>query len=95
LRALRAELDRIRSAKADKPVNGSSDVDVKPLLGLRRALIADALAVSLEPCEGPSNCEFDLSFHKLPAGWRGGGTTLRLHFGRDDTAVVAEWFETR
>jgi hypothetical protein len=106
LKDLRASLDRVSSAPADKPFRESPQ-NASALVGLSRAEIRDHLGephvcdypklapneMMVAPCE--HNGEWFYSFYKLPDNMLGGGPELLLHFGNDDLCTSAKWVFTQ
>jgi len=98
LRNLRASLELVKKAPADKPFTAPCP-DVSALPGLNREQIKAGLGTPhlCGPDWAPFAHEGDwyYSFYKLPKTWVGGGPELVLQFGRDDICTSAKWVGTQ
>lgn len=99
LAELGVELKRIRASQSDQPVSSGLKPNVKVLMKLKRTQIQSALGEPDSCSERKSSfCanaqEWRYVFHKLPAGWRGGGAELVLSFDRN-LVKNAQWTYSR
>ena len=98
LRNLRASLDLVKKAPADKPFTAPCPA-VSALPGLSREQIKAALGTPhlCGPDWAPFAHEGDwfYSLYKLPNTMVGGGPELVLQFGRGDICTSATWVNTQ
>lgn len=95
LAALRAALDRVRSAPSDEHIT-TGPLEASVLVGMRRTEIEQALGepgrcrAASQPAPCLSENDVFYSFYHLPEGSVGGGPELLLRF-EGERCVSAEW----
>jgi hypothetical protein len=116
MKALRQRLDLVARAKDrgdgfDVHDLSPTPVDVRPLIGVSRRALLNALGSASVDCRmtpvldpagrpgriAPCQAEDDLaySFYVLPKGWAGGGTALLLEFDGSETCSRARWVKVQ